>query len=369
MTAQATLPASTTRPTPPAPRWRTPLVLGVIAVLLGLIAWNARAGIGGTRVANPAVSGHPRPVRPLWGFQHWIVLHEIGTVVMMVSLVVGMVIAWRRHPRHPYLLMTIAATGIVWQDPIMNWAPLAVYDPRLHHWPVTWPLASISPTVEPFIVIGYATFYFLGPFFPAMAIMRRLQARASRDSFVWRHPLVTLGALAFVCGFVLDAILEIFLVRTQLYIYSHVPTFGSVFTGKTYQFPLLVESSAVCLVMVPAVVLCYRDDTGRTQAEKLAQRFKGFAKRPALATFVVMFAILNVAYFAYGGVFAILRDARLTNNVACPYPYPEAKTYDPLGLYAKAGDKGPYFPGIWAGWESAQSGRPNVATAATGPCA
>jgi hypothetical protein len=43
--------------------------------------------------------------------------------------------------------------------------------------------------------------------------------------------------------------------------------------------------------------------------------------------------------------------------------------YDPNGFYAKAGQPGPYFPGIWSGWQSAQSGRPDVATASSGPCA
>ena len=42
--------------------------------------------------------------------------------------------------------------------------------------------------------------------------------------------------------------------------------------------------------------------------------------------------------------------------------------YDPNGFYAKAGQPKPYFPGIWSGWESAQSGRPDVRTATTGSC-
>ena len=91
--------------------------------------------------------------------------------------------------------MCLASTLIVWQDPIMNWAPIAVYNPQLWHWPEDWPLVRLSPTVEPFVVIGYATFYF-GPFFPAIAILRRLQARASAESFVWRRPLVEPRAAA-----------------------------------------------------------------------------------------------------------------------------------------------------------------------------
>src|SRR3546814_10815835 len=81
--------------------------------------------------------------------------------------------------------MTIAATAIVWQDPIMNWAPYAVYNPQLAHFPEDWWLINRSPTVEPFIVIGYALFYF-GPYFPAVALLRRLQAKRPMNAFVWR---------------------------------------------------------------------------------------------------------------------------------------------------------------------------------------
>jgi hypothetical protein len=85
--------------------------------------------------------------------------------------------------------------------------------------------------------------------------------------------------------------------------------------------------------------------------------------------FAVMFVLLNLAYFAYGTGFAIMKWTKTANTVACPWPYPEAKVYDPQGFYAKAGQPGPYFPGIWAGWESAQSGRPEVTTNEDGRCA
>jgi hypothetical protein len=222
--------------------------------------------------------------------------------------------------------------------------------------------------VEPFIVIGYVAFY-LAPFFPAVWILRRIQRRRPVDSFVWRHPLISLAVLIYVVGFVYDAIQEILLVRTQLYIYSQVIPFGSVFTGKPYQFPLLWESTLVTMVMIPAGVLLYRDDTGRTVAEKLAQRIRAFRGRPALGTFAVMFAILNAAYlFGYGGSFAIIRASGAATSVACPYPFPEAKVYDPQGWYEKAGQPGPYSAGIWAGWESGQSGRPQVNAPSSGRC-
>jgi len=283
----------------------------VAAVVLAIIAHYARMGAISARIANPEVTDVPRPVEFLFGWNHWLVLHQVGTVVMMLALVAVFVRAWVRHPAHPYLLMVLASTAIVWQDPIMNWAPYAVYNPQLWHWPEDWPLVRLSPTVEPFVVAGYSTFYFIGPFFASIWILRRLQARASFDAFVWRRPLVSLAALLFVVGFVMDAFLEIFLVRTGLYIYSQVIPWGSVFAGTTFQFPLIWESALVTVVMIPAGVLCYRDDTGRTQAEKLAQRLRWFRRRPALATFLVMAGILNVAYFVYGAGFAAIRASNL----------------------------------------------------------
>ncbi|WP_369829668.1 hypothetical protein [Mycobacterium sp. E2479] len=46
--------------------------------------------------------------------------------------------------------------------------------------------------------------------------------------------------------------------------------------------------------------------------------------------------------------------------VACPWPYPEAKVYDPQGFYERSGQPGPYFAGLMSTWMSGQSeGRPH----------
>jgi Spirocyclase AveC-like len=346
------------------------LAMALLAAIVA-VAHNMRApGVLADRVENPDVTGAPRPVEPLFGDPHWLAKLQLGTVAMVTVVVVVCFVFWRRHPKHPILLCAIACTGIVWLDPVMNWAPYAVYNPELWHMPETWALVSLSPTVEPFVVLGYVSFY-LAPFFPAIWLLRRIQRRRPVTSFPWRHPLISLAVLVYVIGFVYDAMLEIFSIRAGLYIYSQVIPFGSVFTGEAYQFPLLWESSLVTLVMIPAAVLLYRDDTGRTVAEKLAQRlrFRSLQSRPALATFVVIFGILNLAYAGYGLGFAAIRWSRLATSVACPYPYPEAKVYDPNGFYAEAGQPGPYFAGIWSGWMSLQpDGRPDVETDPDGRC-
>ena len=366
--AQKADPANGGRPGAAPPSNRRDIRIGVLWGLLTcsvvafiiVVAHNARRGAVAARIKNPNVQGAPRPVRPLFGWTHWMTFLQISTVISLVLIVVTFAVFWRLKPKHPILLMAIVCTTLVWQDPIMNWAPYAVYNPQLWHWPETWPLVSLSPTVEPFIVLGYVMFY-LAPFFPAIWVLRRIQRNRTVDSFVWRHPLISLALLIYVFGFIYDAIQEILLIRTQLYIYSQVIPFGSVFTGKTYQFPLLWESSLVTTVMIPAGVLLYRDDSGRTVAEKLAQRIRGFRGREVLGTFVVMFLILNAAYlFLYGGSFAIIRGSGAATSVACPWPFPEAKVYDPQGYYEKAGQPGPYSAGIWSGWATGQSGRPDV---------
>ncbi|HXY28009.1 MAG TPA: spirocyclase AveC family protein, partial [Acidimicrobiales bacterium] len=306
-----------------------------LVLALVLVAHNARHGAVASRITNRGVHGVPRPVAPLFGWTHWLAAEQAGTIVAMAVIAVVFVVMWRRHPKHPILLMAICCTAIVWQDPIMNWAPYAVYNPQLWHWPETWPLVSLSPTVEPFVVVGYVMFY-LAPFFPAVWILRRIQRRRPVASFVWRHPLVSLALLIYVVGFVYDAVQEIVLVRTGMYVYSQVIPWGSVFSGHTYQFPLLWESSLVTTVMIPAGVLLYRDDTGRTVAEKLAQRvrIRALRARPAFGTFAVMFVLINAAYlFLYGGSFAVIRGSGAATSVACPFPYPEAKVYDPQAFY------------------------------------
>ena len=340
--------------------WTGAVWVGVALVLLALIAANARMGAVSPRIRNPAVTGAPRPVEPLFGYQHWLGLFQIFTIITMLIIVAVYVVVWRRHPKHPVLLMGIVTTLIVWQDPIMNWSPYAVYNPQLWHWPEDWPLVSISPTVEPFLVIGYIMFY-LGPYFPAIWILRRIQARRPMDSFVWRHPLVSLALIILPIGILIDAMLEMTLVRTGFYIYAQVIPFGSVFVGQPYQFPFIWETVMVTFVMIPAGVLLYRDDTGRTVAEKLARRARILPSRPALGMFVVMFVIINLAYFAYGTGFAVIKWTRTATSVACPWPYPEAKVYDPQGFYEQNGQHGPYSVGIWSTWMSAQpAGRPDV---------
>ncbi len=277
-TQQSTPPAATNQPAAAqgnAKRgWGGWIAGAALAAFVLFFIANCRVALD-PRVANPNVHGRPRPVK----FTVRAGLHHIPGPChdggMLIVLLVVFIRGWRRNPGSPVMLMFLCTTLIVWQDPIMNWSPFAVYNPDLIHWPESWPLVSLSPSVEPFVVFGYVMFYF-GPYFPAVWILRKLQARYGPTSFVSRHPLVSLGLFAVVIGFVFDAFLENILIHAGMYIYSQVIPWGSVFTGTTFQFPLIWESFSVTFVMVPAAILCYRDDTGKSVAEKLAAKAKIF---------------------------------------------------------------------------------------------
>jgi hypothetical protein len=63
----------------------------------------------------------------------------------------------------------------------------------------------------------------------------------------------------------------------------------------------------------------------------------------------------------YGAAFTAIKWSKTATSVACPWPYPDAKAYDPQGFYEKNGQQGPYSVGIWSTWMTGQPhGRPDV---------
>lgn len=327
--------------------------------VLVFVGVHAKLGANEARIASPQPSEGAR--RAVDGLPNWAPMCNVWTLVMMLVGGVAFAYGWRKHPKHPYLLLVLAGTALPWLDPQADWVSYSVFSPDLWHFPVDWPWVSVSPLVEPFVCIAYASVLIV-PAFVAIPLLRKLQGRRPVDSFVWRHPLITLSAITFVIGFALDAVVETFCVSKRVYAYSQVPEFGSIFVGQYNQFPLLWESGLATSMMIAASIMVYRDDTGRTQAEKLAQRLRLLPSRPALASFLVMFMALTLSYFAvYGGGFLIIRAAKLSTSVACPWPYPQTKVYDPQGFYEKNGHPGPFFEGKWNTWLSGQpDGRPTI---------
>jgi len=350
-------------------RWKAWIGWGIVAIMAIVVLTTAeKHGPASPENANPGGADKPPPVEPLLYPFDWVVWGQILGALLAIGIVIASVRAWRRQPGHPVVLMVIAATTLLWWDPINNWAIGLVYNPNMWHFPRNWPWFNISPVIEPLTSFVYSP-YVLLPYFLAMPVLRALQRRADPKSFVWRHPLVSIGVLTFFIGVVWDALQEILLARAQFLTYTHVIEFGSIDVGKYGQFPLLMASLLITIIMIPASVLLYRDDTGKTQADKIAQRLRLYRRRPKLATFLVMALVLNIAMISFSSTFWLVRATGVANSVACPWPYPQAKTWDPRGYYEAQGAPGPFTAGRASTWQIGQpNGRPTHITVESERC-
>lgn len=333
--------------------WAICFVSLVIFVLL-----NVERGPVSTLTSNLAGARAFKPVPSLFPGLDIVFWGQLLAAIFAIGLVISFIWGWRRHPRHPLLLMVLASTTLCCLDPINNWCIYLVYNPDLWHLPQDWPWVGLSPLIEPVMNFVYAPFI-ITPALIAIPILRRLQARKPETSFVRMRPLLSLACITFCVTFVYDSALELFLVATQFYTYSHVVPFGSIFVGEFYQFPLLMASGVINVVVIPAAILLYQDDTGLSQAEKIAMRFSLHRTRPGTATFLVMMVILNICFVMFFSTFYVLRITGQATSVACPWPYQNSVVYDPNGFYERDGQAGPFWEGHMNNWFSGQpEGRP-----------
>ena len=194
---------------PPAQRsgkrsWGGWIAGAALAAFVAVLHRRIAASALDPRVANPNVQGRPRPVevhlrlglhRPSW---------TGATVVALIVLLIVFIRGWRRNPGSPVMLMFLCTTLIVWQDPIMNWSPFAVYNPDL--------VALAGVLAAGVAVADRRTVrrvrlrdVLLRAVLPGGLDPAQAAGKRAREAFVSRHPLVSLGLLMLVIGFVFDA--------------------------------------------------------------------------------------------------------------------------------------------------------------------
>ncbi|MFI5507619.1 spirocyclase AveC family protein [Mycobacterium sp. NPDC051804] len=343
---------------PMSPPGIVALVTTVVTVLI-LFGWMLSFATrdAGDRIRRP---GRTDPtefsVEPLFGWHFWPYLFEVGAVVMFGGALIILTIQSIRAGKITMgMLFFIAGNSLVWLDPWGNWGPYATYDSRLLHWPETWWWASVSPTVEPvFNFIGYYAFY-IGPSAVSILLLKKvIGPRFPSTAFVHRHPLISLTIITIIVGFIIDAVIEIFFVMTGLYGYSQVPAFGSIKVGQPDQFPLLLESLSTTLPFIAVSLLWWRNDTGLTGAERLANKFRITRATGRAGVLMTMIVVMSFGYFLYLAPFFIIRYFDLSTETARPWRWCVTKVYDPQGHFEKAGEQGPFFEGVWAHWPSGQ---------------
>ncbi|HNM85109.1 MAG TPA: DUF5135 domain-containing protein, partial [Mycobacterium sp.] len=91
-------------PTRPEKRRWGPWVAAGALIAFGMFFILSSRRYLDPRVANPNVEGRPRPVGGvLFGLDPstWIMIEEVGTVLLLITLVVIFVTGWRRNPGSP----------------------------------------------------------------------------------------------------------------------------------------------------------------------------------------------------------------------------------------------------------------------------
>lgn len=294
------------------------LGLGATAVVALVLAGAQRGPAGRILASRPVPESHPA----LWGFDHWIALVQIATLVA-TSLFLGWFLLWsRRHGRpHPALpvLAALFVMGLL-TDSFANWTSSAAMNPQLLHYPTDWWFFSVSPTVEPLINTVAYPYLFLGP---ALAVVRFPGPRRSR----W-----TAFAVTYVVALPINLLLvNLFMVRIEYWTYTQIPGWAAVRGGTAWQYPWTDTLTLSVLTAATAVLLCRDAEPGRSMARRV----------------LAGVLITALAYVPYNAVWASFRLTDSGNSLARPWPYQNTKVYDPKGDYARAGVPGPYFRGVW----------------------
>lgn len=347
---------------PPFDRRKTMAVLGAavgLMILGGIVLTSATTDLGERQV--PGVGAGTFGDRPLWGFAHWGQAFEIASMIAFGATLTVLLTNCLQQRRVTTGTIFFAAAMVLYVlDPLGNWAPYAVYDPQMLHWPVSWPWASIAPNVEPVVgMFGYFGFYVGVPVLCVQTVQRVLRPRLSAQSPANHHPIVTLVIVTVGLGFVLDATIEVLMIRTGVFSYLQVVPFGSVWVGTRYQFPLLWQSLFTTTPFVLVALLWWRGASGLSNAEVLSMVSAPLRRMGRFATFLVVSVAMLVGYLGFLTPYVIIHKAGWATGTAQPYLFCDTPVPDPNGLMRLNGQPGPYLAGWWPGPYRTQPTRTN----------
>jgi hypothetical protein len=235
------------------------------------------------------------------------------------------------------LIVGIAAFFAGALDPLANWATFAVFDPRVAHFPLSWPYFNISPLLEPTLSFlgGYASYYVLTGLGLLSLHQRFIEPRIRHNSWLVRHRFIAVFLTGFVAGLPLNALMQFMWLKVGLFVYTEAV--GPVLQLFDRQLPLYMVIYDSALFAIVAL-LCIRDDNGRPAiVTKLATRTTT-SRLTVIATAMLMSAVLLPI-----AVFSLLRISGNPKPAYDVWPYPAVKVYDPYGDLERAGKPGPFY--------------------------
>lgn len=344
MTATAPpLPTSTRAVWGPRAGWI--LAAAAFAVFAVVSVVTMQSGMhGDPRTTNP--NPGPAPYPPFLGVDNW--------PLVMSSLAVALTIgffgtaAWlsvRQRRLHWTVVIGVAAFFAGAVDPLANWATFTMFDPRVAHFPLSWPYFRISPLLEPTLSFlgGYAAYYVL----TGIGLVRcyeRLVEPHLRGTQLERHRLVAVFVTGFAFGLPLNALMQFMWLKAGMFFYTQ--GVGPVLhVAQTHLPVVMVVYDSLIFAIV--AVLCVTDTDGRPLlVTRVAERLPARGDRGRLTAFrqiATATVLLLVVVLTPVGVLSALRAGGFARPIYDEFRYPAVKIYDPYGDLERAGKPGPFY--------------------------
>lgn len=228
---------------------------------------------------------------------------QIGvTLATLICLYFWVVRPWRREGRMTTDgMLAISGGALFFWDMCMNFTSVQLlYNSNFFNrgawasgsWPSwTSPNANLLP--EPIFVTvpGYTCLVFAQVVF-VLWLIRKVKARRPDLGVAGTIGLIVVGLT------IVDSLIEILLLRSGVYAYPGGIKEITLFAGHTYQFPLSEGFLFGGLGLGAVAVLSYfRDDKGRTFAERGIERVKVGVKQRQAVKFLAIFGFVHLAFF------------------------------------------------------------------------
>ncbi|OBI97846.1 hypothetical protein A5660_05550 [Mycobacterium alsense] len=323
-------------------------IVAYLAFVVVTVATLQSGTHGDPRTTNPNPGAPPYP--PFLGFDNWPLAVSFSSIPMAIGLAATLVWLSARQ-RKVHWSVVIAFAGLVTGalDPLANWATFAVFDPRMLHFPLSWPYVNISPNLEPALSFlgGYAAYYLLTGLAILQLHNRFLDPVLRRTGWLATRRLLRVFLGAFVIALPLNGIVQFTWMRFGIFYYTEAV--GPTVRIGHIHFPLIMAVYD-SFIFAMVAVMCVRDESGElVLIDRIARRLparSGHDKhdKVALTRRLLVSAAVGLVSFAIPlAVLAGLRAAGLSEPAYEENPYPNLKIYDPYGHLEQSGKPGPFY--------------------------
>lgn len=289
----------------------------------------------------------PKPYPPFLGFDNWPLAVGLSSIPMAIGLIGVLVwLSWRQRKVHWAVIIAFAGLVTGALDPLANWATFAIFDPRMLHFPLSWPYVNISPNLEPALSFlgGYAAYYLLNGLGFLQLHDRFLDTTMRRMGWFARHRLIAVFIGAFLIAVPINFLIQATWMRAGIFFYTEAV--GPVVQLGHIHFPIIMAVYD-SFIFAMVAVMCVRDNSGELLLiNRIAGRVPAGRGRPRITLTRQLLVSVTVGLVSFSvplAVLAGLREAGLSRPAYGENPYPDVKVYDPYGHLEEAGKPGPFY--------------------------